>query len=340
MWGAVPHPLEPFLPSAWTVTAAEAVPPCCLQMPSDLARRMSLGFLNGPLICSVCHFLYWQAAAFPCTALHVVTSQDLTQSMCAYYSLSISCSNMTKQRLRLVIRAAQGMTCHGELLWYKAVRVECPFLPSLCLPLMLTLQKGKSLCFYVYLRFMSPAMEKPTKKWPGYCSTSQDSAPLQRKVSPAFHLPHCCEQCIRCQVKALLPFCTCGIHLKDSDSRHYGHAKAGQTFLQPLNMQQQNISSSTIALLHHLLRKLLPAKVATTMSIRVVRSSVVYGECLGGITAVNIKVQHSPWRCSWAAGFSDPDSDRKNGGFMPLKVAVISCTLDSIKPWHFLHWCS
>lgn len=167
-------------------------------------------FLNGPLICPVCHFLYWQATAFPCTALHMVTSQDLTQSMSVYYSLSISCSNMTKQRLLLVVRAAQGMTCHRKPLWCKAVGVECPFLPSLCLPLLLTLQKGKSLCFHMYLRPISPAIEKPTKKWPGHWSISQDSALFQREVSPAFHLPHCCERCICCQVKALLPFCTCG----------------------------------------------------------------------------------------------------------------------------------
>lgn len=73
--------------------------PAALQMPSDLACRMSanslgLSILNGPLVCPVCHFLYWRAAAFPCTAPSMVTSQDLTQSMRIYSSVSTSCSTL------------------------------------------------------------------------------------------------------------------------------------------------------------------------------------------------------------------------------------------------------
>lgn len=93
------------------VTAAEAVPPCCLQMPSDLARRMSakslglslfkwsfgLPSMSCPLLAGCCIPLY---------CFLYGPSQDLAQSMPIYSSLSIFCSNLMKQSLLPLIRAA------------------------------------------------------------------------------------------------------------------------------------------------------------------------------------------------------------------------------------------
>lgn len=97
MWRAVLRPPGWFLPSAWMLQLQRLFLPAALHMPSDLACRMSanslgLSILNGPLVCPVCHFLYWRATAFPCTAASMVTSQDLTQSMRIYSSVSISSS--------------------------------------------------------------------------------------------------------------------------------------------------------------------------------------------------------------------------------------------------------
>lgn len=74
MWGGLLRPLGCILPSAWTITAAEAILARRLQMPSDLACRMSanrlgLSLLRWPLACPLCYFLHQQAAAFPCNAL-------------------------------------------------------------------------------------------------------------------------------------------------------------------------------------------------------------------------------------------------------------------------------
>lgn len=111
MWRAVLHPPGWFLPSARMVTAAEAISPCCPPMPSDLACWVSANSSGLSLFnCPGCNFFHWQATTFPCTTLSMVTAQDLIQSRHIYSSHSISCSNLMKQSLLLIVSTGKDLS--------------------------------------------------------------------------------------------------------------------------------------------------------------------------------------------------------------------------------------